>query len=82
VLAIALAGAIWQWRNAKVQTALSESRQLAAESQQALGVGGDLGLALQRVVEANERWPTGEAELALTTVLDGPLERFIFASWR
>jgi len=76
VLAVCLAGAIWQWRNAKVQEATAESRELAGQSQQALVVG-NIDLALREAVEAAERRPTDEAELALRTVLERPLERFI-----
>jgi WD40 repeat protein len=76
VLAVALAGAIWEWRNAKVQEATAESRELAAQSEQALG-HGDLDLALQKAVAAAERSPTGEAEYALRTVLEGPLDHLI-----
>jgi WD40 repeat protein len=77
VLAVCLAGAIWQWRVAKAREATAESRELAAIAEQVVGAGGDLGLALRTAVEATKRSPTAQAEHALRTVLEGPLERLI-----
>jgi WD40 repeat protein len=79
VLAIIAAVAIWEWRNAKIQEATAESRELAGQSEQALG-HGDLDLALREAVEAAERSPTDQAEYALRTILEGPLEHLILHS--
>jgi WD40 repeat protein len=77
VLAVCLAGAIWEWRIAKAREATAESRELAAIAEQTVGTGGDLGLALRTAVKAAERSPTDQAEHALRTVLEGPLEHLI-----
>jgi WD40 repeat protein/type II secretory pathway predicted ATPase ExeA len=77
VLAVCLAGAIWEWRIAKEREATAESRELAALAEQEVGSGGDLGLALRTAVGAAERSPTAQAEHALRTVLAGPLEHLI-----
>jgi WD40 repeat protein len=77
VLAVCLAGAIWEWWIAKAREATAESRELAARAEQMVGAGGDLGLALRTAVQAAERSPTDQAEHALRTVLAGPLERVI-----
>lgn len=77
VLAICLAGALWQWRIAKAREATAESRELAAIAEQEVVSGGDLGLALRTAMEAAERSPTNQAEHALRTVLEGPLEHLI-----
>jgi WD40 repeat protein len=77
VLAVCLAGAIWEWRIAKAREATAESRALAAIAEQDVVAGGDLGLALRTAVEAAERSPTDQAEHALRTVLEGPLEHLI-----
>lgn len=52
----------------------AESRALAVE---ALQGGGDPVIALKKAVQAAEIWPTEEAEVALNTVLDGPIVRVI-----
>jgi WD40 repeat protein len=77
VLAVCLAGAIWQWWVAKTRAATAESRELAAIAEQYIGSGGDLGLALQTAVQAAKRAPTDQAEHALRTVLEGPLEHLV-----
>jgi WD40 repeat protein len=77
VLAVCLAGAVWEWRIAKAREATAESRELAAIAEQVVVAGGDLGLALRTAVEAAERSPTDQAEHALRTVLEGPLEHLI-----
>jgi WD40 repeat protein len=77
VLAVCLAGAIWEWRIAKAREATAESRELAAIAEQTVGAGGDLGLALRTAVKATERSPTDQAEHALRTVLEGSLEHLI-----
>jgi WD40 repeat protein len=77
VLAVCLAGAIWEWRIAKAREATAESRELAAIAEQDVEAGGDLGLALRTAVAAAERSPTAQAEHALRTVLEGPLEHLI-----
>jgi WD40 repeat protein len=77
VLAVCLAGATWEWRIAKAREATAESRALAAVAEQDVVSGGDLGLALRTAVSAAERAPTVEAEHALRTVLEGPLEHLI-----
>ncbi len=77
VLAICLAGAVWEWWIAKAREATAESRELAARAEQDVAAGGDLGIALRTAVEAAERSPTDQAEHALRTVLGGPLEHFI-----
>ena len=43
VLAVCLAGAIWEWRIAKAREATAESRELAAIAEQEVAAGGDLG---------------------------------------
>jgi WD40 repeat protein len=77
VLAICLAGALWEWRIAKAREATAESRELAAMAEQEVSAGGDLGLALRTAVEGAKRAPTDQAEHALRTVLEGPLEHLI-----
>jgi WD40 repeat protein/ABC-type arginine transport system ATPase subunit len=77
VLAVCLAGAMWEWRIAKTREATAESRELAAIAEQEVGAGGDLGVALRTAVAAAERSPTDQAEHALRTVLGGPLEHLI-----
>jgi WD40 repeat protein len=77
ILAVCLAGAIGEWRIAKAREATAESRELAAIAEQTVGTGGDLGRALRTAVEAAERSPTDQAEHALRTVLEGPLEHLI-----
>jgi len=77
ILAVCLAGALWQWRIAKAREATAESRELAAMAEQEVLAGGDLGLALRTAVEAAKRAPTDQAEHALRTVLEGPLEHLI-----
>jgi WD40 repeat protein len=70
VLAIALAGAIWQWRIAKVQQAMSESRELAALSQDVLRVG-NFEEALRLAMLGMEQRPTDEADYAKKGILRG-----------
>src|SRR5271157_1511328 len=77
VLAICLAGAMWEWWIAKAREATAESRELAARAEQDVAAGGDLGIALRTAVQAAERSPTDQAEHALRTVLGGPLEHLI-----
>jgi WD40 repeat protein len=77
VLAVCLAGAVWEWRIAKARQATAESRELAAIAEQIVGTGGDLGSALRTAVQAVERSPTDQAEHALRMVLEGPLEHLI-----
>jgi WD40 repeat protein len=77
VLAACLAGAIWQWWTAKAREATAESRELAAIAEQEVASGGDPGLALRTAVQAAQRSPTDQAEHALRTVLEGPLEHLI-----
>ena len=77
VLAVCLAGAMWEWWIAKTREATAESRELAAIAEQEVGAGGDLGVALRTAVQAVERSPTDQAEHALRTVLEGPLEHLI-----
>lgn len=57
---------------ARRQQAQADSRQSAAQAQQSFALG-DSGAALREGIEAVERWPTDEAELALRTVIEGPL---------
>jgi WD40 repeat protein len=77
VLAVCLAGAVWEWWVAKTHAATAESRELAAIAEQYVGSGGDLGLALQTAEQAARRAPTDQAEHALRTVLEGPLEHLV-----
>ena len=77
ILAVCLAGAIWEWRIATAREATAESRELAAIAEQVVVAGGDLGLALRTAVAAAERSPTDQAEHALRTVLEGPLEHLL-----
>jgi WD40 repeat protein len=77
VLAICLAGAMGEWWLAKVREATAESRELAAVAEQVVQSGGDLALALRTAVAAAERSPTDQAEHALRTALEGPLEHLI-----
>jgi WD40 repeat protein len=58
------------------QRAQAESRQFAAQAQQSFALG-DSSAALREGIEAVERWPTDEAELALRTVVEGPLVQSI-----
>src|SRR5208283_1741659 len=77
VLAICLAGAMWEWWIAKAREATAESRELAARAEQDVAAGGDLGIALRTAVQAAERSPTDQAEHALRTVLGGPLRNLM-----
>jgi WD40 repeat protein len=77
ILALCLLGAVWGWWIAKARQATAESRELAAMAEQEVGAGGDLGLALRTAVQAAERSATDQAEHALRTVLEGPLEHLI-----
>ena len=77
VLAVCLAGATWEWWIARARQATAESRELAAVAEQDVVSGGDLGRALRTAVAAAERSPTNQAEHALRTVLEGPLEHLI-----
>ncbi len=77
ILAVCLAGATREWWIAKTREAMAESRELAAVAEQVVTSGGDLGLALQTAVASAERSPTAQAEHALRTVLEGPLEHLI-----
>jgi WD40 repeat protein len=77
VLAVCLMGAMWEWWVARTHAATAESRELAAIAEQYVTSGGDLGLALQTAVAAAKRSPTDQAEHALRTVLEGPLEHFV-----
>jgi WD40 repeat protein len=79
VCALVAAGAIWEWRSAKLQESIAESRELAGQSQQALSIG-NLDLALRDAVASAGRSPTEESEFALRTVLQGPLEHLIVHS--
>jgi len=60
---------------ARTEAAIAVSRHLAAQSQQVLDA--DIGVALQRAVEAMQHWPTEEADVVLRRLLEGPLMRFI-----
>ena len=77
VLAVCLAGAIWEWWIADAREATAESRELAALVEQEVLAGGDLGVALRTAVAAAERSPTDQAQYALRTVVAGPLEHLI-----
>jgi WD40 repeat protein len=77
ILAVCLAGATREWWVAKNREAMAESRELAALAEQDVTSGADLGLALRTAVAAAERSPTDQAEHALRTVLEGPLEHLI-----
>jgi WD40 repeat protein len=77
VLAVCFAGAVGEWWLAKSREATAESRELAAIAEQTVASGGDLGLALRTAVAAAERSPTDQAEHALRTVVEGPIEHLI-----
>jgi WD40 repeat protein len=77
VLAVCLAGAIWEWWIADAREATAESRELAALVEQEVLAGGDLGVALRTAVAAAERSPTDQAQYALRSVVAGPLEHLI-----
>jgi WD40 repeat protein len=77
ILAVCLAGAIWEWWIARAREAMAESRELAAIAEQEVVNGGDRGIALRTAVAAAERSPTDQAEHAVRTVLEGPLEHLI-----
>jgi WD40 repeat protein len=77
ILAICLAGATREWWIARTREAMAESRELAAVAEQIVTSGGDLALALRTAVTAAKRSPTDQAEHALRTVIEGPLEHLI-----
>ena len=68
VLAIVAAGAIWEWRDAKAQTAQAESRRLAATA--LLHRGDELDLPSLLSVEALRSAGTFESYNALFTVFE------------
>jgi WD40 repeat protein len=75
VLAVVAAAALWEWRQERIEKSQAVSRQLAAQSMQHAAT--DLGGAMQDAVAAAESAHTSEAEIALSTALTGPRERFI-----
>jgi len=77
VLAVCLAGAVREWWIARTREAMAESRELATIAEQDVASGGDRGIALRTAVTAALRSPTNQAEHALRTVLEGPLEHLI-----
>jgi hypothetical protein len=72
-LSAAAVGFAWY---ADRQRRIAESRQGVAESQQLLSWNSSA--ALRRAVEAGHRWPTEEAEMALTSALNHAVTRFVF----
>ena len=82
VLAMVALGALWEWRQARVEQRQALSRQLAAESVE--DAASNLGTALRDAVDAAEAARTSEAEIALNAALENPRERFILHhnGWR
>jgi WD40 repeat protein len=75
VLAVVAVAALWEWRQERIEKSEAISRQFAAQSMQHSAT--DLGGAMQDAVAAAESAHTSEAEIALSTALTGPRERFI-----